>query len=133
MSLFSFVVAELVSPSRIRTLDNTTTVIPPTMYRSALSKLLTPNAEASLLRLVAVNSFFFHIALRRKEASTFQFDMSVRELLENVAGTVFVDPRYKSIELTTSPQDSLRSMLPLLQVKRKEYSDYFLSNKKKKS
>jgi len=103
------------------------------MYRSALSKLLTPNAEASLLRLVAVNSFFFHIALRRKEASTFQFDMSVRELLENVAGTVFVDPRYKSIELTTSPQDSLRSMLPLLQVKRKEYSDYFLSNKKKKS
>ena len=127
------VVAELVSPSRIRNADKTTTVIPPTMYRSALSKLQTPNGEASLLRLVAINSFFFHIVLRRKGASSVQFGLSVNELLENVAGTVLMDPGCKSIDLATSPQDSLSSMLPLLQAKHKEYGNYFRNKKKKKS
>jgi hypothetical protein len=127
------VVAELVSPSRIRNSDETTTIVHPTMYRSALSKLLTPNGEASLLRLVAINSFFFHILLRRKVASSVQFGLSIKELLKNVAGTVLMDPDCKAIDLATSPQDSLSSMLPLLKAKNKEYGNYFRSKKKIKS
>ena len=118
-------IAELVSPSYVEKRE-----IKPTMYRSALAELRTPHGSAALLRVVAVNSFFFHILLIRDPTNMISFEKAVYEFLEKVRESVLLSPDVDSVILKSSPQDSLRSMLPLLRAKRIQYRQFFASKRK---
>jgi len=128
------VICELVSPSYIKDSDDPAqiTEILPTMYRSARAEFQSPNGSAFLVRMIAVNSFYFHILVVRDPDNIEGFLQGIREFLEGVKGTVFLLPESDQVTLTTSPQDGLRSMLPLLKAKRAEYKSYFDTNRKKK-
>jgi len=127
-------IAELVSPSYI---EDTSGPIPkikevlPTMYRSALAGLMTPNGKAVLVRIVAVNSFFFHILLSRNASDFGSFELAKREFLSKVEGTVYLEDGSRSVNLQSSPQDSLRSIFPLLAKNIDQYSRFFENQKHK--
>jgi hypothetical protein len=127
-------IAELVSPSYIE--DNsgpapTIKEVLPTMYRSALAGLMTPNGKAVLARIVAVNSFFFHLLLSRSSFEYDSFELAKAEFLSKVEGTVCLN-NSKSVNLQSSPQDSLRSILPLLVKNKDQYSRFFNQQNKRK-
>ena len=121
------IIGELVSPTFIADTKDTVHVkeIRPTMYRSSLAQLKTPHGYTVLLRIIAVNSFFFHLLITREPSNQTIFNRAVRELINHVSGTVLLKPECKSVILRTSPQDSLSSMLPLLSIKHKEYQEFF--------
>ena len=62
------------------------------MYRSALGQLLTPHGTAVLVRVIAVNSFFFHLFLVRDPEDLESFDMAKTEFLSGIRGTVSLGP-----------------------------------------
>jgi hypothetical protein len=120
-------IGELVSPTFIADTKDTANVkeIRPTMYRSILGQLRTPHGYSVLVRIIAVNSFFFHLLITREPSNQTVFNRAVREFINHVSGTVLLKPTCKSVILRTSPQDSLSSMIPLLYRKRKEYGKFF--------
>jgi hypothetical protein len=125
-------IAELVSPSYIE--DNSGPIpkikeVLPTMYRSALAGLMTPNGKAVLARIVAVNSFFFHLLLSRNASDFKSFELAKDEFLSKVEGTVCLESRSRSVNLHSSPQDSLRSILPLIVKNKDQYSRFFEKQK----
>jgi hypothetical protein len=121
------IIGELVSPTFVADINAPAHIkeIRPIMYRSILGQLKTPHGYAVLLRIIAVNSFFFHLLITREPYHKTIFNRAVRELITNVSGTVLLKPERKSVVLRTSPQDGLSSMLPLLQKKHKEYKEFF--------
>jgi len=121
------IIGELVSPTFVVDPKDPAHMkeIRPTMYRSALCQLKTPHGYAVLLRIIAVNSFFFHLLITREPSNQTIFNRAVRELINRVSGTVLLKPEYTSVTLRTSPQDSLSSMLPLLHGKHREYKEFF--------
>lgn len=121
------IIGELVSPTFIADPKDPARVkeIRPTMYRSILGQLKTPHGYAVLLRIVVVNSFFFHLLITREPSNQTIFNRAVRELINHVLGTVLLKPECKSVILRTSPQDSLSSMLPLLCREHKKYKEFF--------
>ena len=119
-------IAELVSPSYVAATPwSTPHEIRPTAYRSARGLLKTQNAEAVLVRIVAVGSFFFHLLLARDQNNLDPFGAAVSEFLASIRGTTLVDPSKPSIMLRSSPQDSLRSMMPLLNAKWEQLREFF--------
>ncbi|MCG7867004.1 MAG: hypothetical protein JAY74_11625 [Candidatus Thiodiazotropha taylori] len=118
-------VVELVSPSFVRHDNGSVEEVRPTMYRSARGELRTKHGTAVLVRVVAVFSFFFHILLTRHPQDRGAFQMATNEFLAEIDGTMLLDPTKDSVQLRSSAQDSLRSMLPLLHGKRDEYSNFF--------
>jgi len=127
-------IAEIVSPSYIE--DSTGPIvvvkeIRPTMYRSILGALMTPHGGAVLVRIIAVNSFFFHLLLSHNEEDLNSFDMAKSEFLTKVLGTVALDPNSTEVSLSSSPQDSLSSMLPLLKTHKEQYAEFFRKQEEK--
>jgi hypothetical protein len=121
-------IGELVSPTFIEDRSGAVSVIKevkPTMYRSALGQLLTPHGDAVLARIVAVNSFFFHLLLLKEPEKLHSFEMATSEFLEGVQGSVRLYRDADMVHLESSPQDSLSSMLPLLRAKRDQYRKFF--------
>ena len=55
--------------------------VKPQIYRSALGQLLTPHGSAVLVRVVGVNSFFFHLLLARDSEDLLPFEMAKAEFL----------------------------------------------------
>jgi hypothetical protein len=126
-------IAELVSPSYIEDNSGPFPIIKevlPTMYRSALAVLKTPNGKAVLARIVAVNSFFFHLLLSRNSLDFNPFELAKAEFLSKVKGTLCLNSNSESVNLQSSPQDSLRSILPLLVKNKNQYSRFFEQQKK---
>lgn len=121
---FSLIV-EVVSPSYISDQDGNFKKIMPLMYRSALGKLLSPHGKYVLVRVIAINSFFFHLILNKNDSNLEKFNLATEEFLNNVVGTQLVNPTNDLIDLKTSPQDSLSSILPLLIAKRDDYRKFF--------
>jgi hypothetical protein len=122
------VLAELVSPTLIVSRPGEgedVKEVRPTMYRSARGELLTPNGNTVLVRVVAVNSFFFHILILREERHIDRFARAVEEFLAAIEGTLLLSPTAGEVLLHSSPQDSLSSMLPLLKAKRDQYGKFF--------
>ena len=121
------IIGELVSPTFVVDPKNPAHMkeIRPTMYRSALGQLMTPHGHAVLVRIIVVNSFFFHLLITREPSNHTIFNRAVREFINFIPGTVLLKPTCKNVILRTSPQDSLNSMLPLLHGKRKEYKGFF--------
>lgn len=127
-------IAELVSPTFITHQINKELHIKeirPTMFRSALGKLLTPHGDTVLVRIVAVNSFYFHLLITRDPFDKKIFEIAVNEFTEGIPGTILLSPTCKSVSLYSSPQDGISSMLPLLKGKHKEYSEFFNKPSKK--
>lgn len=121
-------IAELVSPSYIE--DSSGPVVKvkevlPWMYRSIRAGLMTPNGNAVLARIVAVNSFFFHLLLSRNSEDFNCFELAKAEFLSKIKGTVVLNKNAMEVNLRSSPQDSLRSILPLLVKKKDQYSNFF--------
>jgi len=100
------------------------------MYRSARGFLKTKNGAGVLVRIVAVGSFFFHLLLTRNPNNLDPFGAAVSEFLAGIRGSTLVDPSKPSIVLRSSPQDSLRSMMPLLNAKWEQYREFFDRKKK---
>jgi len=126
------VIGELVAPTLLTEYNGSTVIakeIRPTMYRSALGKLISPHGHSVLLRIIEVNSFFFHLLIAREPFDQRTFDKAVQEFIDRVSGTVLLQPVCRSTILRTSPQDSLRSLLPLLRRKHKEYKEFFEGQK----
>lgn len=128
-------IAELVSPTfiadRTGPIDGVNEVRPTNVYRSALGQLLTPHGSAVLVRLVAVNSFFFHLLLARNVTDLRFFELARAEFLSGLRETVALDPNGDAVLLRTSPRDSLSSMLPLLAAKRSQYRNFFKRRKER--
>jgi len=126
------VIGELVSPTYIEDRSRPISVmkeIRPTLYRSALGLLRAPHSFAVLVRIVAINSFFFHILVSRESENIDSFFDAVREFLGGIRGTVLLSETHNHIVLRTSPQDSISSMLPLISAKKFEYRRFFDSDK----
>jgi hypothetical protein len=52
--------------------------------------------------------------------------------LSQIEGTVMLYPDQSAVHLSSSPQDSLSSMLPLLRAKRDQYHEFFQRQKSKR-
>lgn len=127
------VIGELVSPSYIKDNEDPAKIkeILPTMYRSARGEFQSPYGSTFLLRMVAINSFYFHLLVVRNPAQIEDFYQGINEFLEGVKGTVILQPESNQVILKTSPQDGLRSMLPLLKAKRTNFRAFFDTSRKK--
>lgn len=116
---------ELVSPSLIPDEAGGHKKLLPTMYRSAVTSLLTRAGQEVVTRIVAVNSFYFHLVLPRATTSATVFDEAVGDLGVLISGVVRLDPDVDEVVLRSSPQDGLRSIRPQLEAHAKQYREYF--------
>ena len=128
------IIAELVSPAYL--VDNSSGItivkeIPTIGYRSARAKLKTPHGHLILVRIVSINSFFFHLLIAKEK--NVNINLLVSEFLEYINGTVFIDPNSTSVILYSTHRTSLRSQLPLLLGKFNEFKKYFEKNRKESS
>ena len=127
------VIGELVSPTYIEDHSGPVSTIKevlPTLYRSALGKLLTPHGFAVLVRVVAINSFFFHLLIARDPGDMISFAKAVHEFLERLQGTVLLPMNQNHMVLRTTARDSISSILPLMRAKRTEYEAFFKPQKR---
>lgn len=123
-----FLAVELVSPavpSDWARNSNLRELRPQGLYGSKLGALMTPNGSAAVLRTVNVNSFFFHMLLRRAASSQSAFKRACRELPEYVEGVVPLPAGEASVELRTSPQNAISSIQFQLERHRDQYREFF--------
>jgi hypothetical protein len=104
----------------------------PEMYRSAVTKLLTPNGGRILTRIVAVNSFYFHLVLPLEHMTLEEFEAAAGELAAVTEGVVRLLPGTSEVTLKTSPQEGLRSFLPHLTAFQSQYAKFFEEQKRKR-
>lgn len=124
--------AELVSPTMVPQLDGSICKVMPNMYRSALGKYLGPGADRILLRVVAVNSNYFHLIVPLKMLSYVDFEEVVNQFAERLKGVVRLSPELGQVTIRTSPQDGVRSMIPQLKAYRDQYSKFFAKKRRNK-
>lgn len=119
------VLAELVSPWMVPQADGTICKVMPNMYRSMLGQLLYPGGERILVRIVAVNSFYFHLIVPLTKLAQAEFDSAVIEFAERVKGVMQLFPDLDRVTIHTSPQDGIRSVIPQLRAYREQYLQFF--------
>jgi len=102
----------------------------PTMYRSGITKFTKPSGRHLYTRIVAVNSFYFHLALPAGEVSQPVFEDAISDLIKFIEGTVQLTPARRAVTLRSSPQDGLRSMMPHLKLHADKYRKFFERRKK---
>jgi hypothetical protein len=123
MELAIFV--ELVSPTMVPQSDGRICKVMPNMYRSALGQFLGPGGDRILLRVVAVNSYYFHLIVPLKKLPQADFDSAVNQFAEKLKGAVRLSPRLGEVTIHTSPQDGIRSIIPQLRAYREQYRKFF--------
>lgn len=124
--------AELVSPTMVLQSNGNICKVMPNMYRSAISKYLGPGGDRILLRLVSVNSYYFHLIVPLKKLPSADFDEIVFQFSETLKGVVRLSPEIGEVTIHTSPQDGIRSMVPQLKAHRDQYSKFFANKKRSK-
>ena len=117
--------AELVSPTMVPQSDGSICKVMPNMYRSILGQFLGPGGDRILLRVVAVNSYYFHLIVPLKKLSQVDFDSAVNQFAEKLKGVVRLSPGLAEVTIYTSPQDGIRSMIPQLRAYREQYRKFF--------
>jgi len=129
------VVVELVKPVYV---DQTASglIVPPRelrpeAYRSARTRLETDYADRISTRLVAVNSYFFHIVFGIGDLSVSELaELVLRFSRELAPGSVILDPASKEARLESSQQDGGRSHLPQIAAFQADYREFFGRRKK---
>jgi hypothetical protein len=123
------VVAELVKPAYVERSPSGLTIPPkevrPLAFRSARTRLETDYARGITTRLVAVNSFFFHLLLGQEALEVPEFARTVERFSTDVRGCVAVDPSVNRIVLRSSEQDGVTSHLPQFAAFRDQYRHFF--------
>jgi hypothetical protein len=117
--------AELVSPTMVPQSDGSICKVMPNMYRSIRSQFLGPGGDRILLRVVAVNSYYFHLIVPLKKLSQVDFDSAVNQFAKKLKGVVRLSPGLAEVTIYTSPQDGIRSMIPQLRAYREQYRKFF--------
>jgi hypothetical protein len=125
LNVASFI--ELVSPSLWPDKNDASIVhkVFPNTFRAIIARFTKPGGEKLLYRVVAVNSFFFHVHLPLQEMPNGEFERIVADFGATLAGAVRLTATDGSVEVRTSPQDGLGSMLPHLMQHREQYDKYF--------
>lgn len=123
---------EIVSPSLVedQSSGGARVVLPANLYRSAVTKLLTPHGARVRTRIVAVNSFYFHLVLLAFAMTDEDFEEAADELGQYIKGVVRLHPDAGEATLTTSPQNAISSLAPHIQRHSATYREFF--NRKKK-
>lgn len=122
------VFAELVSPTAVKDPAAPGGIRyqrPTDLYRSAITKLLTPAGDLLHTRFVAVGSFYFHLAFPARAMSDEDFEGAARELCERITGTIRLTPTETEVLLRSSPQDAISSIVPHLREHSDTYSNFF--------
>ena len=127
MQLAIFV--ELVSPAMVPQSDGSICKVMPNMYRSALGQFLGLGGDRTLLRVVAVNSYYFHLIMPLKNLPQADFDSAANQFSENLKGVVLLSPGLAGVTIHTSPQDGIRSMIPQLRAYQEQYRKFFAKKK----
>lgn len=128
------VCAELISPTEVRDPAEPAgfRVVMPQLYRSAITKLVTPRGEDIHTRIVAVNSFYFHLVLPLRTMGDDDFEAAVDEFLHHIQGVVHLSPSASEVILMSSPQDGISSMAPHLKAHAEQYEKYFSEQRKQR-
>lgn len=116
---------ELVSPTMIPQSDGSICKVMPNMYRSCLGMYTGPGGDHILLRLVAVNSYFFHLLVPMEKLLQLDFDEVADQFCQRLIGSVRLQPDMNEVAVDTSPQDGIRSMIPQLRAYREQYRNFF--------
>jgi hypothetical protein len=117
--------AELVSPAMVPQPDGSNCKVMPNMYRSILGQFLGPGGDRIMLRVVAVNSYYFHLIVPLKKLPQVDFDSAVNQFADKRKGVVRLSPGLSKVTIHTSPQDGIRSIIPQLRAYREQYSKFF--------
>lgn len=117
--------AELVSPTMVLQSDGSICKVMPNLYRSILGRFLGPGGDRILLRVVSVNSYYFHLIVPLARLTQEEFESVVTKFAENIRGVVRLSPGLKEVTIYTSPQDGIRSMIPQLRTYREQYRQFF--------
>jgi hypothetical protein len=123
---------ELVSPTKVPDSSEQLgyrIVLPENFYRSAITKLLIPAADRVHTRVVAINSFYFHLMLPTAAKPTSEFEDIAAMFPLLIKGAVRLHPRTSEIVLTSSPQDAIRSIAPHVQAHAEQYRSFFAKRK----
>jgi len=124
--------AELVSPTMVPQPDGSICKIMPNMYRSMLSRFPWAGGDRILLRMIAVNSFYFHLLIPLEMLSQTHFEEMVSQFPQRREGVVRLSPGIGEVAIHTSPQDGIRSILPQLGAYREQYRQFFAKKRLKK-
>jgi hypothetical protein len=117
--------AEIVSPSMVPQSDGSICKVMPNMYRSILGRFLGPGGDRILLRMVSVNSYYFHLIVPLARLTQEEFESVVTKFAENIRGVVRLSPGVTEVTIHTSPQDGIRSMIPQLRAHQEQYRQFF--------
>lgn len=121
---------ELVSPTLVPQVDGSICKVMPNMYRSVLGRFLKPGGDLVLLRVVAVNSFYFHLIVPLERLTQSEFDSVAAAFSENIIGVEQLSPRFSRVTIHTSPQDGIRSVIPQLRAYREQYRQFFAKKRR---
>lgn len=122
------VFAELVSPTLVRDSASPAGMrpqLPIDFYRSAITKLLTPNGHRVHSRIVAVGSFYFHLVFPAVSLLDDEFAAAAGELGAHVDGVLRLAAPGGEITLRSSPQDAISSIVPHIQQHGNAYRSFF--------
>lgn len=124
--------AELVSPTKVP--DSLQPlgyriVLPKDFYRSAITELLLPAAQSVHTRVVAVNSFYFHLVLPVADLPNPDFEEVTSRFPDLVQGAVRLQPSKNEVVLESSPQDGISSIAPHVQAHSEQYKSFFAKRK----
>lgn len=120
--------AELVSPTEVP--DDTEpsgvrVVLPQGLYRSAITQLQTASGELVHTRVVAINSFYFHLMIPAAEMGNTQFEDIASEFPLLVRGAVRLRTESCEVVLESSPQDAITSFAPHVRAHSEQYNAFF--------
>ncbi len=124
--------AELVSPTYVADTSEPSgrrTFPPEGLYRSAITQLLTPHGGDLHTRIIAVNSYYFHLVIPATKLSEAAFADAAAELGSHLRGIVHLDRSSHEAVLRTSPQNALSSLQPHLDRNKDAYAAFFQRRK----
>lgn len=102
----------------------------PNIYRSILGQFLGPGGDRILLRIVAVDSYYFHLIEPLMKLPQVNFDSVVNQFAEDLKGVAQISPGLAEVTIPrTSPQDGIRSIIPQMRTYREQYRKFFAKNK----
>lgn len=129
------VLLEIVSSATVLAINDkeiTHKEIPPLAYRSALTKLLTPNGNKVLSRLVAVNSYYFYLFIPNQRLTDTEIKSIRKEALGTLRGAVCLNGK-RHVKIVMSRKDDIGTLIPQIISGLNQYKEFFSKEKTKKS